>query len=209
MAKVEPFDIHTDDYDSWFEKNRYAYLSELQAVREQLPSQGDRVEIGVGTGRFAVPLGIDFGVEPSRNMCLIAKSRGVLTARAVGEALPFRDAEFNAALMMTTICFLDSVTMALAEAFRVLKPGGCLVIGFIDRASPLGQLYQRHRNKSRFYRVATFYTAVEIERLMQQAGFRDITFVQTIFQDPAEIKEIEPVWRGHGSGSFVVAKGTK
>jgi ubiquinone/menaquinone biosynthesis C-methylase UbiE len=209
LAKVEPFDKHTQEYDSWFERNRFAYLSELQAVREQLPSQGDRVEIGVGTGRFAVPLGVDFGVEPSQNMCLIARERGVMAVRGLGEALPFSDSEFDAALMVTTLCFLDDTGKGFAEAYRILKKGGCFVVGFIDKDSLLGRLYQRQAAESPFYRVAQFYSADEVMRFMTKARFRDLTSVQTIFHELPEITEVEPVESGYGRGSFVVVKGIK
>ena len=209
MSNAKPFDEHTQDYESWFERNRFAYLSELAAVRQQLPAKGRRIEIGVGTGRFAAPLGIKFGIEPSYNMCLIAKRRGILAVRAIGEALPFNDAEFDAALIVTTICFLDDVAKALAETRRILNEGGCVVIGFIDKDSPLGRLYRQQMDRSPFYGVATFYSAAEVSRLLEQARFRDITFAQTLFQDLSQICAIEPVREGHGTGSFIVAKGFK
>jgi SAM-dependent methyltransferase len=57
-----------------------------------MPSVGDAVEIGVGSGRFAAPIGVRFGVDPARVMLQIARSRGVDAAMGVGEALPFAGA---------------------------------------------------------------------------------------------------------------------
>ena len=37
-------------------------------IRELLPERGEGLGVGVGTGRFAVPLGVRVGVEPSRTM---------------------------------------------------------------------------------------------------------------------------------------------
>lgn len=209
MAKVQAFDEFTRAYDDWFDQNPLVFESELLAVKSLLPQPGESLEIGVGTGRFAVPLGIDFGVEPSINMCRLAKKRGVTTVRGVGEAIPFRDAQFDSALMVTAVCFLDNIARTLTETYRILRPGGYLVVGFIDKDSSLGQVYQQHKDESPFYRIATFYTAGEVKRLLDQAGFRNVTFVQTIFRNLSEITEPEPVRPGHGAGSFVVARGLK
>jgi hypothetical protein len=46
-------------------------------VRSLLPAGGYGVEIGVGTGRFAVSLGIAVGVEPSPAMAELARRRGI------------------------------------------------------------------------------------------------------------------------------------
>jgi hypothetical protein len=82
MAKTEPF-----------EKNVFAYKSELQAVRYLLPKRGTGVEIGVGTVRFAEPLGIRVGVEPSKAMREVAQKRGIEVIDGVAEALPFNDCQ--------------------------------------------------------------------------------------------------------------------
>ena len=57
MAKIEPFEKFTRQYEDWFEEHSYVYESELKAVRMLLPEYQNGVEIGVGSGRFAVPLG--------------------------------------------------------------------------------------------------------------------------------------------------------
>jgi hypothetical protein len=37
MQKVEPFEKYAKEYEAWFERNKFAYLSELEAIRNQLP----------------------------------------------------------------------------------------------------------------------------------------------------------------------------
>lgn len=65
MPKVELFEEYTSQYEGWVERNRFVYESELRALREQLPESGKSIEIGIGSGRFAAPLGIKLGIEPS------------------------------------------------------------------------------------------------------------------------------------------------
>ncbi|MCK4804128.1 MAG: SAM-dependent methyltransferase, partial [Spirochaetes bacterium] len=77
MVKIKPFEEHTAQYEEWFEVNNFAYESELLAVKRMLPEKGIGMEIGVGSGRFAGPLGIQFGIEPSAKMREIAKKRGI------------------------------------------------------------------------------------------------------------------------------------
>lgn len=209
MAKIKPFEEHTIRYEDWFERNKFVYLSELQAIRIQLPGKGEGVEIGVGTGRFAAPSGIKHGVEPSAKMREIAKQRGIDVIDGEAEKLPFDDSRFDYLLMVTTICFLDDVLGSLQEAYRVIRPGGCIIIGFVDRNSPLGRQYLRHKNESVFYKIATFYSSDEVASFLKRAGFTDLQFCQTIFHGLTEIRDLEPVKEGCGEGSFVVVKAKK
>lgn len=70
---VESFEHYLEKYEDWFERHRFAYEAELHAVRLLLPHRGTGLEIGVETGRFAVPLGIRIGVEPAKAMRTVAK----------------------------------------------------------------------------------------------------------------------------------------
>ncbi len=70
-----PFSVHHRRYDEWFARHEAAYLSELLAVRTLLPWQGKGLEIGVGTGRFAAPLGVAFGVDPAAPALAYARER--------------------------------------------------------------------------------------------------------------------------------------
>jgi ubiquinone/menaquinone biosynthesis C-methylase UbiE len=204
MAKVAPFDSHHAQYEAWFDRHWAAYMSELLALRPFVPWQGPGLEIGVGTARFAAPLGVGYGVDPSPAMLEYAAQRGVEGRTATAEELPFPDASFDHALVVTTICFVDSAARMLAEAYRVLRPGGRLVVGFIDRETPLGQEYLAHQSESVFYRQAVFYSAPEVERLLRDSGFAVTDWGQTLFHTLPQIREIEPLRPGRGQGSFVV-----
>jgi len=208
MAKIEPFEKHLENYEQWFLDNPRAYVSEIQAVKSLLPTAGEGLEIGVGTGRFAAPLKIRRGVEPSKRMAAVARRRGVEVTTGTAEKLPFESETFDFALMVTTICFVDDPRAALREAFRVLKKGGSLIVALVDRESPLGQNYLKRQAKSLFYREATFHSTSEVVEIMQQSGFGDFAFAQTLFRPLEEIAEKEPVRHGHGEGSFVAIRGT-
>jgi ubiquinone/menaquinone biosynthesis C-methylase UbiE len=209
MRKSQPFDKYSLEYDSWFDKNKFIYGTELRAVQAQIPENGQGLEVGVGSGRFAAPLGIPFGLEPSVQMSKIAQKRGITVAGGVAEKMPFMDGSFNFVLMVTTICFLDDVESSFKESFRILKPNGCFIVGFIDKNSAVGKIYQQNKNESKFYKDAVFYSVDEVIFSLRNAGFQKIKFKQTIFQDMHRIKSLEPIKNGYGEGSFVVAKTIK
>lgn len=209
MPKIEPFEKHPQKYEDWFERNKFAYRSELLAMRDLIPENGEGIEIGVGSGKFAEPLDIKLGVEPSPRMREIAEKRGIKVIDGVAEELPLDDEQFDWALMVTTICFLDNIETAFNEAYRILKPRGFLIIGFVDKESALGRLYQQHKTENVFYKIADFYSTDEVVSYLKRVGFKDFVFNQTIFHSLAELKSIEEIKRGYGEGSFVVIRAMK
>lgn len=207
MPTVEPFEAHTGRYEGWFEDHEAAYRSELAAVQRLLPDADPGLEVGVGSGRFAGPLGIGYGVDPSPAMLGFARERGVASVLGVAEALPYRADAFATALMVTTVCFVDDLAASLREIRRVLRPGGHLLVGYVDRESPLGRHYEDRRAANPFYRDATFRSTDELREALTAAGFEDLRAVQTVFELPGEMDGPEPVEAGTGEGSFVVLRG--
>ena len=198
-----PFEDLADEYDQWFERHRWAYASELSALRAARP-EGFGLEIGVGTGRFAHPLSIPVGLDPSLPMLRKAGERGVAVVRGVAESLPFRDGAFDLALLVTVLCFVSDPLSALREARRVVRPSGHLLLGILDRDSPLGRRYEAGAASSRFYRGARFLSASEACHLLERAGCEVLETHQTLLSDPSGLASAEPVLEGNGQGLFVV-----
>jgi SAM-dependent methyltransferase len=209
MSNIRPFEQYSDRYEAWFERHSAAYQSELSAVRELWPAEADGVEIGVGAGHFAAPLAISIGLEPSAAMRKAAARRGVHVVGGIAELLPFSDECFDAALMATTICFVRDPAQSVREMFRVLRSGGCAVVGFVDRESPLGREYAQKRGSSLFYGAARFFNTAEVTTFLTDAGFVGLEYRQTLFTHPDGMSEPDSVSAGYGDGSFVVARGLK
>ena len=201
------FDRYYKKYDAWYDKNKFTYLSELEAIKKVLPKKDKGLEIGVGTGRFAQALGIKFGIDPSIEMLKIAKKRGIDVRLGNGEHIPFRNDTFDYVAIIITICFVKYPRKVIEESCRVLKNNGKIIIGIIDKNSFLGKLYQE--KKSVFYKKAKFFSVAELTDLLKEAGFNRFYHFQTIFRLPDKINSIEKPQNGFGKGSFVVISAKK
>jgi SAM-dependent methyltransferase len=204
MSRIDIFDKYSDEYDEWFDTHTWVYQSEVLAVKRVLPQSGKGIEIGTGTGRFSIPLGITIGVEPSKAMAEIARSRGITIYNSKAENLPFDDNAFDFALMVTTICFLEDPLQALKEIRRILRPGGKIIIGMLDKDSPIGNLYEAKKNESKFFKYADFYSVNRVLEWIKLSGYNDIHILQTIFHKPDEITALESIKAGYGEGLFVI-----
>ncbi len=113
---------------------RRAYLSEIS-----LPQGAFAVEMGSGTGHVTRDL-IDIagastalGLEPAQIMVDRARTHHAdqpALRFEVGDAKAsgLETASVDLVLMHTLLCHVPGPDEAVAEAFRILKPGGCLVI---------------------------------------------------------------------------------
>ncbi|ACX73022.1 Methyltransferase type 11 [Methanocaldococcus vulcanius M7] len=175
------FEEYAEEYDRWFDENEIIYKSEIEALKRHIP-KGKGLEIGVGTGRFAKPFNIKIGVDISKKMAEIAKKRGIDVIIARGEDLPFNDNEFDFVLINTVLEFSEDPKKMLKEAKRVLKNGGKIIIGIIDKDSFLGKMYEKKKQKSKFYKDANFLSAREVIEMLKELGFKNIKATQTIFK---------------------------
>jgi len=198
---IRVFDENAREYDDWFDHHPAVFESELRALKSLLP-QGRGVEIGAGTGRFAVGLGIKVGVEPSPKMASIAQGRGLEIHQAFAEKLPFEDGAFDFALMATVLCFLPDPVKALEETRRILKPGGLLLTAFIDRESLVGRSLPSPRSK--YYREAFLHSSRDMMYLLSKGGYVWMESRQTLFSDPQTLTVPDIPKPGFGDGDFVV-----
>ncbi len=176
MAKIDNFEKYHKEYEEWFENHQELYEEEIRSVKRLVKSAKNGLEIGVGTGRFALPLHIKTGVEPSLQMAKIAAKRGIEVHKGTAENLPFEDEKFDFAIMVTTVCFVDDMEKSFKEAFRVIKKGGFFIVGYVDRDSELGKKYRQKQKTSKFYSNATFYSTDEIENALKKIGFSSFKY---------------------------------
>ncbi|MBM7865829.1 methyltransferase domain-containing protein [Heliobacterium gestii] len=120
------------------------------------------LDIGCGSGRTMAELG-DLGhiegVEPCRPAVEQGRRRGFFVHQGSAERLPFVDETFDALLLLDVLEHLDDDGAALAEAFRVLRPGGLLLLTV--PAHPW--LFSRHDSALGHRRR---YSAADLRRLL-------------------------------------------
>jgi ubiquinone/menaquinone biosynthesis C-methylase UbiE len=110
-------------------------------------------------------------VEPSPAMCREGCRRGAgLPIRwciGVGEQLPLSGPCADGALIMTALEWSENPQRCVAEARRLLRPGGWLVIGFLSAVSPWAALYRQLADEGvRPWNSARFFTRADVEDLV-------------------------------------------
>jgi ubiquinone/menaquinone biosynthesis C-methylase UbiE len=204
------FEEHIKEYEKWFHDHAYIFDSEVEAFRELLP-EGEihGIEIGSGTGHLALALGLKEGVEPSELLRHISIERGLEAIAGRAEELPFKDMHFDFVLLSTSLHYLQDIDRSFREAYRVLKPNGCFLLGFIDQQSLIGKEYINRRKQSTFYRDAHFYKTDTLVRKLEESGFKELEFYQTLFGSTHEILQTQKMIPGTGMGSFILIKAQK
>ena len=90
-----------------------------------------------------------------------------------------------------------------------MKKNGTIIIAFVDKHSPIGQIYSKHKHENKFYKEATFFSTDEILSYLKNAKFGNFEIAQTVFGQLSEIKEVQSFRKGYGTGSFVVINAAK
>jgi ubiquinone/menaquinone biosynthesis C-methylase UbiE len=122
-----------------YDTTRAASPSVLAPLRRALASAPGRklVDVGGGTGNYSVTLAGEgwrpVVVDRSPQMLALAVRKGLETVEADATSLPFADESFDAAMLVSMLHHVDSPARALAEAKRVLRPGGRLAVMVFTR----------------------------------------------------------------------------
>jgi ubiquinone/menaquinone biosynthesis C-methylase UbiE len=202
------FNTEAERYDAWFDSSegRVLFENEVAAIRLLWRDEfSPALEVGVGTGRFAQALKVEFGIDPAAGALRLAQGRGIKVKQARGEALPFPNAAFGGVLMIATLCFAGNPIGLLQEAARVLRPEGRLLIADIPRDSLWGKLYQRQKLEGHsFYRDAQFYAMDELENNVRKANLSVVGFASTLIESQPEAPRPEPARLGQIANSGFV-----
>lgn len=212
------------DFDYWFSKNENVFESEFLAEKKLIPNPENAISIGVGSGLFASRLGIKKGLEPSEDMAKLAREKGIDVKIGVAEDVPHDDEQFDTVLLSTVLSYCKDPLKALKESFRILKKGGHVVVSFLPREGSYSMLYDlarahgefdferapEHPYPLKFIRGAVWLSIEKVKKLVINAGFTDLEYVQTLTKHPRytneEIEEPEP---GYKRGDYVVIRAKK
>jgi ubiquinone/menaquinone biosynthesis C-methylase UbiE len=230
----EPFDAYAAEYDTWFLQNRHVLASELLLLVRFLERPGTALSVGCGSGLFEKILreehGIDirFGVEPAVAMAEIAVKRGMEVETGTAEELPYEDASFDTAVLNGCPSYIDDLEQAFAEAWRVLKPGGHIVVADVPAESSFGLIYQLATQIGTwddprlqpiapadpypvaFAASARWRTTEEKMALLEKVGFVDLETAQTLTVHARYAEEaVEPPSNGHQRGDYVAVRARK
>jgi ubiquinone/menaquinone biosynthesis C-methylase UbiE len=184
------FDAHADKYDAWYDTKvgKAIFAVEVDCLKPLIHRLNrPYLEVGLGSGRFAQALSVEYGVDPTLAMLRMAKARGIQVAKATGEELPFPDRMFGGVLIALTLCFVNDPRRVLQEVWKVLQPKGGLVLGFIPQASPWADFYaSKGKEGHPIYSKARFFSKGEMEDLLQLSGFKVLDYCSTLFQPPGQ-----------------------
>ncbi len=168
-------------YDNWYDTPGGREVDRLEKAlifRLAQPRPGESaLDVGTGTGNFACDLanrGLRVtGYDSSGAMLQIARGKdaNVTWQQGRAEALPFGEGSFDLVLSVTSVEFMQEPDLALAEMFRVVAPGGRMVVAVLNARSLWGRarICQASQQDTPF-RHAHLYTAAEFVAALRRYG---------------------------------------
>lgn len=152
------------------EEHHWWYASRRDLVRRASAglSPGRALDVGCGSGgNSAVLRDLGWqvcGIDASEASTEASRSRGLAVVRGDARSLPFHDEAFDLLISTDAWEHVDDDEVVAAEAFRVLRPGGTLLV-----AVPAGMdLWSGHDVALGHYRR---YERPQLVSLVQRAGF--------------------------------------
>lgn len=212
------FDDWPDPYERWFQTPVGALVEavELDLVLKLLePRAAEHIlDAGCGSGIFTAPI-VEHGsrvtgLDLSLPMLERARSRlpGQSFLAADMTALPFPDETFDKVVSVTALEFIENGRQALAELFRVARPGGIIVVATLNSLSPwAARREEKARNdKESVFRHAWFRSPEELLGLAPVPGETRTAIHFSKDCDPGRALEIEQQGQENSlnTGAFLI-----
>jgi ubiquinone/menaquinone biosynthesis C-methylase UbiE len=217
MTGKQLFDDWPERYDRWFDTpvGKTVLKYELMLVLDLLrPTRGELIlDAGSGTGIFTREFCLRganvVGLDISWSMLRWAQQKsGEFPFRMVTAdmtLLPFADGVFDKTVSVTALEFIEDEKRAVAELFRVTKPGGVVVVATLNSLSPWAVRRSENavRDKDSVFKRVFFRSPVQ---LLAAAPLPGIVRTAVHFgkeDDPSELDRIEREGQGGEKGAFI------
>ncbi len=173
-----------------------------EAISEFAPESPDLIlEVGCGTGgnlrrlRDTFPDARVRGIEPSESAAEVGRGLGCEIEQGVLETLPFADGEVDLLLALDVLEHCREDDIAMAEAVRVLSPGGV----FVGTVPALMSLWGPHDDRNAHFRR---YRLGQLEDVVRGAGLEieRITYFNTLLLPVGYVTRV--ISRATGSLAF-------
>ena len=222
MAEI--FDDWPEKYDRWFETPIGALVREYESrllLGMARLGRGERVlDVGCGTGVFTMDFlatganvtGLELSLPMLRRASDKAGGAPFTPVRGDMRHLPFCENCFDRTVSVTAIEFIEDAGPAVAELFRVTRPGGLIVVASLNSLSPWAVRRREAAKKSHeIFAHARFRSPAEMAALSPCPA---LTMTAIHFQkqdDPERAKELEARGNALGldTGAFLVARWEK
>ena len=222
------FDEYASAYDAWFLENRNVLYSEANLVASTLEGAGRVLSVGCGSGLFEKILREEYGIavtdgiEPSAGMAEIARKRGMNVTVVTAEQADFGNGDYDTLLFNGTPSYIDDLAGVVRKAYAALPDGGRIVLIDVPKESTYGVMYNLAKALGtwdhpllegvyppnpypiEFVEVANWRTTAEKVALLEEAGFRELRFAQTLTTHPLySDREVEQPSEGCTKGGYV------
>lgn len=139
------------------------------------------LDVGGGTGQGVRGLGVPTGVvvDAAPGMLAGARDHGIPAVRGDARQLPVPDETVDAVLLLDALHHMPEGEAVIADAARVLRPGGVLVVLEFDPTTVRGRLLVAAEHLFGF--ESTFFSPNELAATMRAAGL-DVTAYRTGFE---------------------------
>ncbi len=194
-----------------YDETRAASPSVLGPLREALEGAPGRrlADVGGGTGNYARALRDD-GWEPvviDREPAMLARAaaKGLETIEADAQSLPLADASVDAAMLVSMLHHVEHPAAAIAEAQRILRPGGRLALMVFTREDTAASWLNDYFPSTRAWMLASHPPLAELlERVPGarhiEVRFRDLEDGSLAALQAFPERIVEPAW--HRQTSF-------
>nr|WP_321358771.1 class I SAM-dependent methyltransferase [uncultured Draconibacterium sp.] len=157
---------------------------EIDAIEEKLivnalkkVPTGKMLELGCGTGHWTelfVNKGFDViatDISDAMLRLAIEKNLSAEVLKADAGALPFKNESFDVVASVTMMEFVDCKETVLNEIYRVLKPGGHLLLGCLNGNSQLA----KNAANDPVFKNAAFFVPETLETALAKFGAPELT----------------------------------